>query len=248
MSTVDDSSLECVVHLSASSVQFHAKPDLNRSGFRVFRALDTVPINMGEAAPKTPYRGTDEFRAKEREKYWNLTPEQRARKQAYNREWRRRKRAQQKAKKAAAGSPTSPLQPVSETTAPMKPAKPTTQPQAKPAQPMRSQDLASYEELSTHKAKTLQKVWRAEVSEYLLDAITRPDSPFSGAGLRASKMLAFWFNISEKLDRIVEADSDKPASQQEMTLAVMIECLRRLTGEGKTSAAPALPGIAHKLP
>jgi hypothetical protein len=119
MSTVDDSSLECVVHLSASSVQFHAKPDLNRSGFRVFRALDTVPINMGEAAPKTPYRGTDEFRAKEREKYWNLTPEQRARKQAYDREWRRRKRAQQKAKKAAAGSPTSPLQPVSETTAPM---------------------------------------------------------------------------------------------------------------------------------
>jgi hypothetical protein len=59
-------------------------------------------------------------------------------------------------------------------------------------------------------------------------------------------MLCFWFNLSEKLDRIVEADSDKPDSQQEMTLAVMLECLRRLTGEGKTGA-PVLPGIASSF-
>jgi hypothetical protein len=120
-------------------------------------------------------------------------------------------------------------------------------PEAKPAQPLRSQDLASYEDLSAHKAKTLQKVWRAEVSEYPLEAITNPASPFSGAGLRASKMLCFWFHLGEKLDRIVEADSDKLDAQQEMTLAVMLECLRRLTGEGKTAAAPVLPGIAQKL-
>ena len=84
------------------------------------------------------------------------------------------------------------------------------------------------------------------MGDYLLEAITNPASPFSGAGLRASKMLRFWFNLSEKLDRIVQADSDKPGAQQEMTLAVMLECLRRLTGEGKTAAAPVLPGIARK--
>jgi hypothetical protein len=60
-------------------------------------------------------------------------------------------------------------------------------------------------------------------------------------------MLCFWFHLGEKLDRIVEADSDKLDAQQEMTLAVMLECLRRLTGEGKTAAAPVLPGIAQKL-
>ena len=86
------------------------------------------------------------------------------------------------------------------------------------------------------------------MGDYLLEAITNPANPFSGAGLRASKMLCFWFNLSEKLDRIVEADSDKPDSQQEMTLAVLLECLRRLIGEGKTPAAPALPGTRYFRP
>ena len=199
---------------------------------------------MGEAAPKTPYRGTDEFRTKEREKYWNLTPEQRARKQAYDREWRRRKRAQLKAEKAATVSPTSPVQTPETATAPKTSPGRTTQPKAKPAQPLRSQDLASYDDLSAHKAKALQKVWRAEVSDYLPEAVTNPASPFSGAGLRTSKMIRLWFDVSKKLDRIVEADSDKLETQQEMTLAVMLECLRRLTGEAPTPAARKLSEIA----
>ena len=109
---------------------------------------------------------------------------------------------------------------------------------------MKAQDLESYEALSTHKAKTLQRLWRREISDYLLEALTREDSPFSGAGLRASKMLFFWFNLGEKLDRIV--DQEKPGQTEEFLLAVLLECLRRLTGEEPTAAAPVLPGIAQK--
>jgi hypothetical protein len=174
-----------------------------------------------------------------RKYYENRTPEQREKRKIYQRDYMRQRRTKLKATK-------SPLQPVSEVSAPVTLPKPQIAPQAKPARSTRSQDLVSYDGLSSQKARVLQKVWRSEVSDYLLDAITRPDSPLSGAGLRASKMLCFWFKLSEKLDRIVEADSDKPDSQHEMTLAVMLECLRRLTGEGKTAAAPALPGIAQK--
>ena len=172
-----------------------------------------------------------------RKYYEDRTPAQKEQRKAYQRDYMRKRRAKLKAAK-------SPVQPVSEATAPMRPAKPTTQPKTNPVQPLGSQDLVSYDDLSARKAQALQRVWRQDVSDYLLDAVTRPESPLSGAGFRASKMLCFWFNVSEKLDRIIEADTDKPDSQQEMTLAVMLECLRRLTGEGKTAAAPALPGIA----
>jgi hypothetical protein len=115
----------------------------------------------------------------------------------------------------------------------------------KPAEPAgKAQDLESYEDLSTHKAKALQRVWRKEVSEYLLDCSTAPESPLSGAGMRASKMLFFWFNLGERLDRIVE--QEKPGQTEEFLLAVMLECLRRLTGEAPTPTAPTLPQIAGK--
>jgi hypothetical protein len=157
--------------------------------------------------------------------------ERRERLRIYNREWQRQKRT---ALKATA----SPLQPVSESTAPMKPANPTTQRKAKPAQALRSQDLVSYDDLSAHRAKALQRVWRKDMSDFLLDAITKKDSPFSGAGLRSSKAIFFWFNLAEKLDRIVE--QEKPGQTEEFLLAVMLECLNRLTTGEKTGAPPKI--------
>jgi hypothetical protein len=186
-----------------------------------------------------------------RKHYENLTPEQREQKRAHDREYvRKRRAALREAKQAAAASaPASAVETSAPVPAPMTPIAPRNVPKLKskkPAEPaVKAQDLESYGDLSPHKAKTFQKVWRAEVSEYLLDAITRPESPFSGAGLRASKMLCFWFNFSEKLDRIV--DQEKPGQTEEFTLAVMLECLRRLTGGGKTAAAPTLQEIAQKL-
>jgi hypothetical protein len=209
---------------------------------------------MGEAA-KTPYHLQPEVQQKQRERYLALTPEQREARRIRQTEQQRIRRARIKAglptSRKADGSPVDASKPVNGPVTSNKPgnhAKSTPARSGKPAEPgLKAQDLASYEDLSTHKAKALQRVWRSQVSEYLLEAITRPDSPFTGAGLRASKMICLWWNLSEKLDRIVEADSDKPDSQQEMTLAVMLECLRRLTGEGKTAAAPTLPGIASSF-
>jgi hypothetical protein len=109
---------------------------------------------------------------------------------------------------------------------------------------LRSQDLKSYEDLSTHKAKTLQRVWRKKVSEYLLDCLTAPESPIAGAGMRTSKMVCLWFGLADKLSRIVE--QEKPGQTEEFTLAVLLECLRRLVGENPTASAPKLPEIAGR--
>jgi hypothetical protein len=78
------------------------------------------------------------------------------------------------------------------------------------------------------------------VSEYLLKALTAPESPFTGAGMRSRKMVCCYFGLGEKLDRIV--DKDKPEMTQEFTLAVLIECLRRLSGEKPSVSIPVLPG------
>jgi hypothetical protein len=110
---------------------------------------------------------------------------------------------------------------------------------AKPGNALRAQDLKSYDDLSSHKAKALQRVWRKDMSDFLLDAITKKDSPFSGAGLRSSKAIFFWFNLAEKLDRIVE--KEEPGQTEEFLLAVMLECLNRLTTGEKTGAPPTLP-------
>lgn len=58
------------------------------------------------------------------------------------------------------------------------------------------------------------------------------------AGMRTSKMRCFWFNLSQKLDRIVE--QEKPGQTEEFTLAVLLECLNRLTGSAPTPAPPNL--------
>jgi hypothetical protein len=127
----------------------------------------------------------------------------------------------------------------------MTPSKPKTPRKAKPAQALRSQDLATYEDLSTHKAKMLQRVWRKEVSEYLLDRFTAPESPLTGAGMRTSKMLCFYFYLGEKLNRIVE--QEKPGQTEEFLLAVLLECLNRLTGNDPTPA-PNMLADNHREP
>jgi uncharacterized protein YnzC (UPF0291/DUF896 family) len=167
-----------------------------------------------------------------------MTEEERERRNRYQRDYMRKRRAKLKAA-------NSPLQSVPEATAPMKPAKPTTQPKANPARPLRSQDLASYEDLSTHKAKMLQRVWRKEVSDYLLDRFTAPEWPLTGAGMRTSKMLCFYFYLGEKLNRIVE--QEKPGQTEEFLLAVLLECLNRLTGNDPTPA-PNMLADNHREP
>jgi hypothetical protein len=106
---------------------------------------------------------------------------------------------------------------------------------ARSAEPLKAQNLANYDSVSEKRAQSLQRLWRAEVGEYLLDALTAPESPFTGAGMRSSQMLCFWFGLGAKLDKIVE--KDKPEQTQEYTLAVLLECLRRLWGEKPTGSA-----------
>ena len=156
------------------------------------------------------------------------------------REWMSRKRAGLK----VSGTPQERSEPVpAPVTLPVAAEKPVGAP-AKPGNALKAQDIESYDDLSTHKAKALQRVWRKQVSDYLLECLTAPESPLTGAGLRASKMLFFWFNLGEKLDRIVAAD--KPGQTEEFLLAVLLECLRRLCGEDPTAAAPTLSGIGAK--
>jgi hypothetical protein len=111
---------------------------------------------------------------------------------------------------------------------------------ARSAKQVKAQNLTDYDSVSAQKAQALQRVWRAEVGEYLLTALTAPESPFTGAGMRTSQMLCYWYGLGDKLDRIVE--KDKPEMTQEFTLAVLLECLRRLSGEKPSVSIPVLPG------
>jgi hypothetical protein len=166
-----------------------------------------------------------------------MTPEARAKRQARQREYMRRMRA---AKKTAG----SRLQPVSPVPAPMTSAKPENADKSIPAKSgkptVKAQDLESYDDLSSQKAKALQSAWTQEVSDYLLEAITHADSPFTGAGLNSTKMLCFWFGFGEKIDRMIPLC--KPSEENGYLMAIMLECLNRLTGEAPTGSAPALPG------
>jgi hypothetical protein len=186
-----------------------------------------------DATAKTPYHRREHVRAKLRDRYQNMTVEDLEKKRAYDRAYRRRTRA------AAVGVPTSPVKmpepaavPVTLLTA----GKPAVAKTAKSAKPVaRPQDLESYSDLSARKAQALQRAWKKEVTEYLLDVLTAPASPLTGAGIRSSKMLFLWMGMGAKLDRVVE--QDRPDATAEYTLAVMLECLRRLTGEEKTTAS-----------
>jgi hypothetical protein len=169
-----------------------------------------------------------------------MTEEQRKNRNNHQREYMRERRAQKKAQKAATASleaqtVQTPVPSAKDAPNPIVKRDRLTQPT------VRAQDLANYDDVSAQKAKNLQRAWRGEASEYLLDVLTRAESPITGAGMRSSQMLCFWFKLSEKLDRIVE--QDRPDQTQEFTLAVLLECLRRLTGEEKTgSPALVLPG------
>jgi hypothetical protein len=199
-----------------------------------------------EEAAKTPYHLQPEVQQKQRERYLALTPEQREARRIRQTEQQRVRRARIKAglptSRKADGSPVDASKPVKGPVEPTKTgklAKSAPVRSGKPAEPtVRAQDLESYDELSSQKAKALQKVWRKDMSDFLLDAITKKDSPFSGAGLRSSKAIFFWFNLAEKLDRIVE--QEKPGQTEEFLLAVMLECLNRLTTGEKTGAPPKI--------
>lgn len=203
---------------------------------------------MGEAA-KTPYHLQPEVQQKQRERYLALTPEQREERRIRQTEQQRIRRAKLKAGlptgRKAAASPVDASKPVLATSTPSKPQERVQRRSVRSAEPtLKAQDLESYDDLSTHKAKAVQKAWRAEVPEYLLDCLTSPESPLTGAGMRASKMVFFWFGLGEKLNRIVE--QEKPGQTEEFLLAVLLECLNRLTGNAPTGPAPTLPEIAQK--
>jgi hypothetical protein len=166
-----------------------------------------------------------------KERYARMTREQKEARKAYQRDYMRARRAAQK------GATTGAKPPKVQCTAPTVKAAPRSI--VKSAQPaVRAQDLASYDDVSAQKARNLQRAWRKEVSEYLLDVMTSEASPISGAGIRSSQMLCLWFGVGEKLNRIV--DQDKPAMTEEFLVAVMLECLRRLTGERPTAAPPKI--------
>ena len=164
---------------------------------------------------------------RQKEWYRTLTPQQRQqrKRRATDMQRKRRARLREHGKLAVdANAPISASQP------------------AKPAQAvaLKAQNLADYDSVSAQRAQSLQRVWREEVSEYLLNALTTPESPFTGAGMRTSQMLCYWYGLGDKLDRIVE--SDKPEMTQEFTLAVLLECLRRLSGNKSSVSIPVLPG------
>jgi hypothetical protein len=68
------------------------------------RAFDTVATNMGEAAAKAPYWTREEVRAKQRERYLSLTPEQREERRKRQTELQRLRRARLKKQAAVKGA------------------------------------------------------------------------------------------------------------------------------------------------
>jgi hypothetical protein len=181
----------------------------------------------------------EERRARRRARYENMTEEQRQKRREYQKAWIREHRAAAKASHTALVAPDPPTV---QTPAPAaKAIPPSIAKQETVADPVKAQDLESYGDLSPRKAQALQRAWRAEVSEFLLDVLTAPESPLTGAGMRSSKMLCLWMGLGEKLDSIVE--HDRPDATAEYILAVLLECLRRLSGEVKTGTAPALPKV-----
>src|SRR5215469_3579284 len=104
---------------------------------------------------------------RQKEWYRTLTPQQRQqrKRRATDMQRKRRARLREHGKLAVdANAPISASQP------------------AKPAQAvaLKAQNLADYDSVSAQCAQSLQRVWREEVSEYLLNALTTPESPFTG--------------------------------------------------------------------
>ena len=162
-----------------------------------------------------------------------MSPPERAERREYQKLYMRRRRA---TAKSASGSPAETSEPA---TAPVTSAAPHNAPQTKSAKsgkPLKAQDLDSFADLHPLKAQSLQRLWRAEASEYLLEAITRKESPFSGAGLRSAKMLALFFGLGEKLTRI----TDEGNATDDYLFAVMLECLERLIGRKPIGGMPKI--------
>jgi len=195
-------------------------------------------------AELTAGRNLERHREAKKRWYQNLSQEKRdaRRKRAAELMRIRRAKLREAGLTSKGKAPVSVSQPAEPAPAIVTPPEQSTAPKSKPAKPqtMKAQDLANYDDVSAQKARTLQKVWRTKVSEYLLDCSTAPESPLTGAGIRSSQMLCFWFGLGAKLDRIVE--QDRPEMTQEFTLAVLLECLRRLSGDKPSVSIPVLPG------
>jgi hypothetical protein len=177
-------------------------------------------------------------KARRKERYASMTDEQKQARRDYQAAFMRAKRAKLRAQKAPVKpAKTSKAQ---STTSASKDVPAAAQPRERQSQPvhppLKAQHLASYDSVSAQKGKNLQKAWTRESTNYLLECITSPSSPFSGAGLRATKSMILWFNLGSKVTQM----TDREKMTDDYLFAVMLECLERLMGRQATGSPPAL--------
>ena len=170
-----------------------------------------------------------------RNRYENLTEEQKEKRRRVQREWIRTKRAAQKAAKA----PSSPPAALVPATAPTTSATPQTKLESTPAKSIKPIE----KEISPQKARQLHRAWRAEVRDQILDFLTSGQCSLTGRDYESNRSYGLWFGIFDRLTQ-VENVAENEDQLAELRLSVAVECLRRLTGEAPAGSAPALPGTA----
>jgi hypothetical protein len=166
-----------------------------------------------------------------RNRYKNLTEEQKEKRRQVQREWIRKKRAAQKAAKA----PSIPPAALVPATAPTTSATPQTKPQSTPAKSIKPIE----KEISPQKARQLHRVWRAQVRDQILDFLTSGQCSLTGRDYESNRIYGLFFGIFDRLTQL-EKVADNEDQLAELRLTVAIEALRRLSGEAPARGAPAL--------
>ncbi len=180
---------------------------------------------------------TDRDRERRKQRYQNMSSEEKATRREYQRIWMSRHRAElrEQAKQSAAAKASNTVQ-----AAPAEPSKVTrpktreNAPQPMPTKPGKPKSV-----------RAQHKAWRTDVATFFEDMLTDPRCPLSGQDYSTNRTYGLFFRIFDRLTQI-ENIADNEDQLAELRLSIAIEALRRLSGETPAGQAPVLPGIAQK--
>ena len=68
---------------------------------------------------------------------------------------------------------------------------------------------------------------RERIVNFLVNALTDPDSPLDLTDLAHFRLIGGWFGGTEMLDRIIDINREKPQLCQEVLLSVIVAALDR---------------------
>jgi hypothetical protein len=167
---------------------------------------------------------TEHERERRKQRYKNMTADERQKRRDYQSAWMRKHRAAAKASNTVQAAPVTLTE-----QAPVHAIKDDPEPIS--AQPKRSKEVGP---------RKARRAWRSSVVDYLQDCLTDPACPMTGECYESHRIGSMWLGFYDRLNQIESTVDDRPDVLAELRLSIAIEALRRLSGEtpaGKGSCA-----------